>query len=52
MGAVGEESLEMFFRLGDGIRPSYANDAEALRVRLREKPRLDRGGVAQKSRSA
>ena len=52
MGAVGEETLEMFFRLGNGIRRSNTDDAETQRVRLRDKPRLQRGGIAQKSRLA
>ena len=52
MGAVGEESLEMLFCPGNGIRRRHADDAKALRVRLREKLRLERGRVAQKSRSA
>jgi len=45
MGAVGEESLQVLFRLGDRIRSSYADDAEALRLRLREQPRLERNGI-------
>jgi hypothetical protein len=42
MGAVGEESLEMLFCFGDGIGRSYADNAEALRLRLRDKLRLER----------
>jgi hypothetical protein len=41
----------VLFRLGDRIRSSYADDTETLRVRLREQPGLQRGGIAQKSRS-
>jgi hypothetical protein len=52
MGAIGEESIEMLFSFGDGIRRSYADDAEALRVRLRDKLCLECGRIAQKSRSA
>jgi hypothetical protein len=52
MGAVGEESLEVPFRVGDGIRRGHTDDTEALRVRLREKSFLERGRIAQKSRSA
>jgi len=52
MAAVGEKSLEMLFCLGDGIRPRHADDPEALRARLRDKLRFERGEVVQKSRSA
>jgi len=40
MGAVGEETLEMFFRLGNGIRRSNTDNAKTQRMRLCEKPRL------------
>jgi hypothetical protein len=52
MGTVGEETLEMLFCFGDGVWPRDADDAEALRARLRDKPRLERGRIVQKSRSA
>ena len=45
MRTVGEESLEMFLCLGDGIRPRHADDAKALRMGLREKSGLDRAAV-------
>ena len=52
MGAVGEESLEMLFRLGDGIRPRHADDIKALFARLCDKAGLERRRIAQKSRLA
>ena len=50
--AVGEETLEPRFRLGDGVGPRHADDVEAVRARLLDQRGFDRGGIVQKSRSA
>ena len=46
MRAVGEKSLEVLFRLGNGVWPRYADDAEALRARLLKQRRLERIRIA------
>ena len=52
MATVGDESLEALLRFGDGIRRRDAEVVEAVRARDFRQRGFDRGGIAQKSRSA
>jgi hypothetical protein len=52
MRTIGDEAVEPRFGLGHGVGLGEANGIEAARTRLFDQRGLDRGGVAQKSRSA
>jgi hypothetical protein len=52
VAAFGDESLEALFRFGNGIRRRDADMVEAVFARGFLKRAFDRGGIAQKSRSA
>jgi hypothetical protein len=52
MRAFGEEAAQPLRRLRDRIRPGDADRIETVRARGPRERRLERGALAQKSRSA
>jgi hypothetical protein len=52
VGALGQEMLQPFQRLRDGVRPRDADDVEAVVARGLYERGLERYRIGQKSRSA